>query len=75
MLLRLFIAALWIHAGKGLTSWLLLVMFNVLVLLSPCGSLCQVWYLIVSFPDLSFFIIIILPFVGISILVECLLIP
>ena len=26
MLLRLFIAALWSPAGKGLTSWLLLVM-------------------------------------------------
>ena len=27
MLLRLFIAALWSPAGKGLTSWLLLEMF------------------------------------------------
>ena len=29
MLLRLFIAALWSPAGKGLTSWLLFVMFIV----------------------------------------------
>ena len=33
MLLRLFIAALWSPAGKGLTSWLLLVMFIVFMLL------------------------------------------
>ena len=30
MLLHLFIAALWSPAGKGLTSWLLFVMFIVL---------------------------------------------
>ena len=29
MLSRLFIAALWSPPGKGLTSWLLLVMFNI----------------------------------------------
>ena len=29
MLSRLFIAALWSPAGKGLTSWLLFVIFNV----------------------------------------------
>ena len=34
MLLRLFIAALLSPAGIGLTSWLLLVMFNVFLLLS-----------------------------------------
>ena len=28
MLLRLYIAALWSPAGKGLTSWLMFVMFN-----------------------------------------------
>ena len=33
MLSRLFIAALWSPAGKGLTSWLLLVMFIVFLLL------------------------------------------
>ena len=53
MLSRLFIAALWSPAGKELTSWLLLVMFIVFMLLSyviswaRCGR-----YLIVSFPDL-----------------------
>ena len=34
MLLCLFIAALWSPAGKGLASWLLLVMFIVFLLLS-----------------------------------------
>ena len=48
MLLCLFIAALWSPAGKGLTSWLLLVMFIYFVPLT-CGILVQVWYLIVSF--------------------------
>ena len=28
MLLRIFIATLWSSAGKGLTSWLVFVMFN-----------------------------------------------
>ena len=52
MLSRLFIAAVWSPAGKGLIFWLLLVMFIVFLLLFPCGILGQVWYLIVSFPDL-----------------------
>ena len=52
MLWRLFIVALWSPAGKGLTSWLLLVMFIVFLLLSHPGILGQVWYFIVSFPDL-----------------------
>ena len=53
MLSRLLIAALWSPAGKGLNSWLLLVMFIAFVLLSHFfGILGQVWYLIVSFPDL-----------------------
>ena len=34
MLSRLFIAALWSPAGKGLNSWLLLMMFIVFLLLS-----------------------------------------
>ena len=34
MILRLFIAALWLPAGKGLTFWLLVVMFIVFLLLS-----------------------------------------
>ena len=38
MLSRLFIAALWSPAGKGLTFWLLLVMFIVIVLLSNVVS-------------------------------------
>ena len=55
MLSILFIAALWSLEGKGLTSWLLFVMFIVILLLS---HLVQVWYLIVSIPGpccLSFF--------------------
>ena len=47
MLLRLFIAALWSPAGKGLTCdvYCIFVTF-------PCGILGKVWYLIVSFLDL-----------------------
>ena len=41
---RLFICALWSPAGKGLTSWLSFVVST--------GILGQVWYLIVSIPDL-----------------------
>ena len=47
----MFTAALWSPAGKGLTSWLLSVMLIVFAIF-PCGILGQVWYLIVSFPDL-----------------------
>ena len=39
MLSRLFIAALWSPAGKGLTSWLLFVMFNCVFVTFPCGIL------------------------------------
>ena len=35
---RLFIAALWSPEGKGLTSWLLFVMFIVILLLSHLAS-------------------------------------
>ena len=49
---RLFIAALWSPAGKELTSWLLFVVFNFDFVTFPCGILDQVWYLIVSVPDL-----------------------
>ena len=49
MLLRMFIAALRSPSGKGLNSWLLLVMFIVFLFFFPCGILGQVWYLIVSF--------------------------
>ena len=38
MLLHLFIAALWSPEGKGLTSWLLFVMFIVILLLSHLVS-------------------------------------
>ena len=53
MLLCLFIAALWSPAGKGLTSWLLFVMFNCVFVSFPCRILGQVWNLIVSIPDLG----------------------
>ena len=52
MLSRLFIVAVWSPAGKELISWLLFVMFNCVFVTFPCGILGQVWYLIVSFPDL-----------------------
>ena len=50
MLSRLFVAALWSPEGKGLTSWLLLVMYCDVVDF-PFGNLGQVWYLIVSISD------------------------
>ena len=43
----LFICNLWPPAGKGLTSWLSFVVSHF-----PIGILGQVWYLIVSIPDL-----------------------
>ena len=46
----LFIAALWSPKGIGLTTWLLFVMFIVILLLSHFGILGQVWYLIVLVP-------------------------
>ena len=49
---RLFIDALWAAAGKGLTSWLLFVMSICVFVIFLCGILGQVWYLIVSIPDL-----------------------
>ena len=39
-------------AGKGLTAWLSFVMSNCVFVTFPCGILGQVWYLIVSIPDL-----------------------
>ena len=48
---RLFICALWSPAGKGLTSWLSIVVSTVGCHF-PIGILGQVWYLIVSIPDL-----------------------
>ena len=52
MLSRLFIAALWSPAGKGLTYSLSFVMFNCVFVTFPCGFLGRMWYLIVSIPDL-----------------------
>ena len=53
MFSRLFIVALWSHAGKRLTFWLLLVIFIVFFVNFPYDILGQVWYLIVSFLDLG----------------------
>ena len=39
MLSRLFVAALWISAGTGMTSWFLFVMFNCIFVTFPCGIL------------------------------------
>ena len=50
--LRLFIAAFWSPAGKGLTYCLSFVMFNCVFVTFPCDIRGQVWYLIVSIPDL-----------------------
>ena len=56
---RLFIAALWSSEGKGLTSWLLFVMFIVILFVTfPFGILGQVCFLIKSILDpccLSYF--------------------
>ena len=48
----LFICALWSPAGKGLTSWLSFVVFNFEFVTFPIGIQGQVWYLIISIPDL-----------------------
>ena len=48
---RLFICALWSPAGKGLTSWLSFVVSNCECNF-PIDILGQVWYLIVSIPNL-----------------------
>ena len=58
MLLRVFIASLWSPEGKGLTSWLLFVMYCDFVTFT-FGILGQVRYLIVSIRDpccLSYFL-------------------
>ena len=49
---HLLIAALWSPAGKGLSSWLSFVALNCVVVTFPFGILGQVWYLIVSIPDI-----------------------
>ena len=55
LLSRLFIAALWSPPGKVLTSCLSFMMFNCDFVYFPCGILGQVWYLVVSIPDLCHF--------------------
>ena len=52
MLLRLLIAALWSHAGKGLTSCLSFLVLNCVFVTFLFGILGQVWYLIVLITDL-----------------------
>ena len=52
VLSRLFIAALWLPAGKGLTLLHLFGMSNCYFVTFPCGILGQVWYLIVMVSDL-----------------------
>ena len=53
MLPCLFIAALWSHAGKELTSSLC-VIFSCDFVTFTCCVLGQVWYLIESIPDFTF---------------------
>ena len=48
----LFIDALWLPAGKGLTFWLSFVMSSCVTVTFPCGIPGHVWYLIVSIPNL-----------------------
>ena len=60
MLSRLLIGALWSPAGKGLTSWLSFVALNCVVVTFPFGIPGQVWYLIVSIPDICPFLTFIL---------------
>ena len=56
---RLFIAALWSPAGKGMTSWFLLVMFIIFLLLSHvvsyvrCGTLLYRFLIFASFLTLK----------------------
>ena len=50
--MHLFICALWSPAGKGLTSSLSFVVSNCKFVTFLSGILGQVWYLIVSIPDL-----------------------
>ena len=59
MLSRLFIAALWSPEGKGLTSWLLFVLFIVILLLShlvfwdSCGTLLYRFMILAVFLTIS----------------------
>ena len=58
VLWRLFIATLWSTAGKGLASWRSFVMFYFVFATFPCGIRGQVWYLVVSIPDVATFLIL-----------------
>ena len=60
MFSRLLYAALWSPAGKGLTSWLSFVVLNCVIVTFPFGILGQVWYFIISIPDLCPFLTFIL---------------
>ena len=48
---HLFIYAMWPPAGRGLTPWLSFVV-SICEFVTSIGILGQVWYLIVSIPDL-----------------------
>ena len=50
--MRLLICALWAPAGKWQTFWLSLLVYNCEFVTFNFGILGQVWYLIVSIPDL-----------------------
>ena len=50
--MRLLICALWSPAGKWQTFWLSLAVYNCEFVTFHFGILGQVWYLIVSIPDL-----------------------
>ena len=52
IILRLFNAALWSPAVKGLTRWLLFVMSKFDFATFQCSILDQVWYIIVWNPDI-----------------------
>ena len=54
ILSRLFIAALWSSVGKGLTSWLLFVIYYCDFVSLPCVIMSHSWYLIALIPDLCF---------------------
>ena len=59
MLSRLFIAALWSPAGKGLTSWLSFVMFNCVLSFSHvvswvrCGTRLSLFLIFAAFLTVS----------------------
>ena len=55
MLSCLLIAALWSPAGKGVAFGSLVCDDSLCFVTFPCGVLGQVWYLIVSIPDLCLF--------------------